>query len=197
MLTSLDIGKKLKELRTKNNLSQTDLAKKLNVGQDKISRLEQGKTDFDCSLLFDIATLFNVSADYLLGLTNAETELKTDKDKALRISCDYTGLEEQAINKLHKLVDPELAEPYINIVDNDFYFHFSDKNNKKIINDFIASDTFENIIYCASKLLLLNTDALHFLSLFFQDHDYLKAYYKTDSPEKGIEFANLFINECP
>lgn len=97
MLTSLDIGKKLKKLRTESSLSQTELATKLNIGQDKISRLEQGKMDFDCSLLADIAKLFNVSTDYLLGLTEAKTALNKDNAIALRISCDYTGLSEEII----------------------------------------------------------------------------------------------------
>lgn len=105
MLTSLDIGKKLKALRTENNFSQTELATKLNIGQDKISRLEQGKMDFDCALLANIAELFNVSSDYLLGLTKVETALKTDTDTALRISSDYTGLDEEAIKILHSFDD--------------------------------------------------------------------------------------------
>lgn len=49
------------------------------------------------------AEFFNVSADYLLGLTDAPIAIKSDKDKLIREICDYTGLYEISANNLHAL----------------------------------------------------------------------------------------------
>lgn len=89
------IGEKLKTLRLEKELSQTQLAKELNTTQDNISRLEQGKKAFDCIILRDIAKYFDVSTDYLLGLTDIKS---TNIDlQAVNL---YTGLNETAINSL-------------------------------------------------------------------------------------------------
>lgn len=44
------------------------------------------------------AKYFNVSTDYLLGLTDAPTPIKTDEGKAVRVASDFTGLNGDAIN---------------------------------------------------------------------------------------------------
>ena len=58
---------KLKELRTKNKISQQDLAKIVNVKQNIISNWEYEKTEIDQKNLLILADYFNVSIDYLLG----------------------------------------------------------------------------------------------------------------------------------
>jgi transcriptional regulator with XRE-family HTH domain len=57
---------RLKELRKQKNISQTDLAKALNMKQTTISSYEKGKTQPPIEVLIDIANHFNVSLDYLL-----------------------------------------------------------------------------------------------------------------------------------
>lgn len=57
---------KLKELRKQKHISQTDLAKALNVKQTTISSYEKGKTQPPIEVLIDMANYFNVSLDYLL-----------------------------------------------------------------------------------------------------------------------------------
>lgn len=57
---------RLKELRKQKHISQTDLAKALNMKQTTISSYEKGKTQPPIEVLIDIANYFNVSLDYLL-----------------------------------------------------------------------------------------------------------------------------------
>ncbi|MBR2903366.1 MAG: helix-turn-helix transcriptional regulator [Clostridia bacterium] len=57
----------LYSLRLENNLSRTDLAKKLGVSTRLISYWENGKRECDFDMLIKIADLFSVSVDYLLG----------------------------------------------------------------------------------------------------------------------------------
>ena len=64
----ISIGEKIRELRKFNNLSQTKFAEKLQTTQDTVSLWELGKSYPDIESIVKICTLFNVSADYLLGL---------------------------------------------------------------------------------------------------------------------------------
>ncbi len=61
---------KLKELRYEKNLSQQQVAQALNVSQRSVSSWETGFRRPDYETLVKIATYFNVSVDYLLGLSN-------------------------------------------------------------------------------------------------------------------------------
>ena len=63
-------GKKIKELRQTSGLNQTELAKKLDSTQSKISKYEREELDLSTDLIVKICKTFNVSADYLLGLSD-------------------------------------------------------------------------------------------------------------------------------
>ena len=57
---------KLKELRQKNNLTQEQLAKKINTTRKNISAYETGRSAPMHRTQLMIADIFNVSTDYLL-----------------------------------------------------------------------------------------------------------------------------------
>ena len=57
----------LKLLRTRANMKQTDLAKKLGIAQSTLSGWETGKFEIYNANLNKLALLFDVSIDYLLG----------------------------------------------------------------------------------------------------------------------------------
>ena len=63
------IGDKLKEVREKANLSQTQLCDLLNIGRIMYTRYESNKTDPYTATLRSLCLGLNVSADYLLGLS--------------------------------------------------------------------------------------------------------------------------------
>ena len=58
----------LKNLRIDAKLGQVELAKKLQVSKGIISLWENGLREPNMSSLIAIATFFNVSIDYLVGL---------------------------------------------------------------------------------------------------------------------------------
>ena len=60
------IGKKINELRKKNNMSQEELANKLLVSSRIIIKWENGETEPSISNLNAIADTFCVTTDYLL-----------------------------------------------------------------------------------------------------------------------------------
>lgn len=61
---------RLKELRTKRDISQLKLAIALGITQNSISRYENGEREADYKTLIAIADYFGVSVDYLLGRTD-------------------------------------------------------------------------------------------------------------------------------
>lgn len=63
-------NKRLKELRIKNGLTQFQLAEILNVSSSTITMYENKKRTPDINTIIKISIYFNVSIDYLLGLTN-------------------------------------------------------------------------------------------------------------------------------
>ena len=59
---------RLKELREEKELSQMELAKKINIPQATIARYELGKTQPRAEEIIKICNFFNVTSDYFLGL---------------------------------------------------------------------------------------------------------------------------------
>ena len=63
----MNIGNKIKELRTEHNLTQKELADALKVSKACISMIEIGKNDPTANTLLKYADFFQCSTDYLLG----------------------------------------------------------------------------------------------------------------------------------
>lgn len=63
-------GARLKKLRENENLSQTELAKRLNLSQSVIAYYESNKKQPSQDTLSKMADYFNVTVDYLLGRNN-------------------------------------------------------------------------------------------------------------------------------
>ena len=62
----MTLGEKIYELRTRNNLSQGDLANELNVSRQSISKWENGNSTPDLEKIVKLAEIFNVSLDELI-----------------------------------------------------------------------------------------------------------------------------------
>lgn len=61
----------LKELRNKKGMTQADLSALLSVSPSTVGMWEQGRREPDYEYLTRIADIFEVSADYLLGRSEA------------------------------------------------------------------------------------------------------------------------------
>lgn len=61
---------RVKELRERMGWTQTDLGNKLNVKAAAISKYEKGDVSLTDETIIKLADIFNVSADYLLCLTD-------------------------------------------------------------------------------------------------------------------------------
>lgn len=88
-------AERLKDCREKAHLKQTELADKLGVSRGSISFYENGDRTADIEFLSNAAKFFDVSTDWLLGLTKVKS---TDPD-IQAVSLKY-NLSERALNKL-------------------------------------------------------------------------------------------------
>ena len=71
------IGDKIKELRKKSKITQAELSDSINIGQSTLANFENGKRTIPIDIIIQLAQFFNVSADYLLGLSTSPDACKT------------------------------------------------------------------------------------------------------------------------
>ena len=62
------LGTRIKELRKEFGLSQVELAARMEVTKQTISNWENENIQPSIDMLVDLANVFNVTTDYLLGL---------------------------------------------------------------------------------------------------------------------------------
>lgn len=99
------LGKRIASLRKEKNLKQDDLAQKLSVSPQAVSKWENDQTCPDISLLPELAGTLGVSVDMLLkGKQEPRTELvpeekrKDIKDMMLRIVVDSSDGDKVRVN---------------------------------------------------------------------------------------------------
>ncbi len=86
---------RLVELRESRCVTQQTLADDLEITRQSLSLYEKAQRTINIDLLVKIAKYFNVSTDYLLGLSENATT-----DTELQAVCDYTKLSEKAIQQI-------------------------------------------------------------------------------------------------
>jgi len=99
----MQFGERLKFLREKNNLTQKELAVKLNITDSMICMYEANKKSASVSTLISMARFFHVSLDYLLGLENEQKDIFSEH--IYDIARDIMGLEEKKRVLLIALLD--------------------------------------------------------------------------------------------
>ena len=61
---------RIRDLREDHDLRQKDVASYLKCSQQVYSNYELGQRDVPTDILIGLSTLYHVSVDYILGLTN-------------------------------------------------------------------------------------------------------------------------------
>ncbi len=98
------LGQRLKELREKANMTQNDLAKKVNLSQQTIGHYEVGRAKPDIETLDKLAAIFDVSVDYLLGRTDVRQQPKEGPEVLAAHRTDGYGdpLPQEALEELER-----------------------------------------------------------------------------------------------
>lgn len=100
----MKIGNKMKEIMKKQNISQKELAIRLNTTDATISRYINNQREPNAETLSNIATALNTSVDYLLGKSITENT-----------NCDYGRLKVFVARNATNLTQAEKLE-IINIL---------------------------------------------------------------------------------
>lgn len=103
------LSKRLKQLRIENNMYQKDVARKIGITESGYGYYEQGKRIPDSIMLNKLASLYNVSTDYLLGNTDNRNPESISLDKELQeLLSDPDTL--VAFKDFHNLSDSDKQE---------------------------------------------------------------------------------------
>ena len=68
----MNIGERIMALRKEKNISQTELAKRLNVSRQAVSKWEQGTSSPDTERLIQLAEILGTEVEYLATGTHPE-----------------------------------------------------------------------------------------------------------------------------
>jgi transcriptional regulator with XRE-family HTH domain len=103
----LTIGERIGDLRVAKGLSQKELCKLIDVTPSQLSRIESGETkNINVEVLLKLSEEFNVSTDYILGLTNISTKKNYDISEL--------GLSESAVKAfLSNAVDMQIMNKVV------------------------------------------------------------------------------------
>ena len=69
------VARNISELRLSNNMTQLELAEKLNYSDKTISKWERAESSPDISVLIEIANLFGVTLDYMVKAEHTDDEV--------------------------------------------------------------------------------------------------------------------------
>ena len=72
----MDYRTRIKELREDSDYTQTQIGKYLNKSQQGYNHIEAGRAELKIEDLVSLCKLYNVSADYIIGLINEPKPLK-------------------------------------------------------------------------------------------------------------------------
>jgi len=166
------IGEKIQNYRKKNNLNQNDLAQMLSIKRPTLSKIESGERKLSALEIKEVAQVFNISTDELLGMKK-EPEIKIsnitpkEKEQSIRISVPQKHLDkfkEVLLYILNKIGSkPNIGETVIYkllyFIDFDYYEQYEEqligatyqKNTygptpiefKKIIDEMVSDEELE------------------------------------------------------
>ena len=75
----MNFATRLSELREDSDMKQSELAERLNLKPSAISKYETGLTQPSISSIIKIVDIFNVSVDYLLGISSVKNPYTQEK----------------------------------------------------------------------------------------------------------------------
>lgn len=106
----MNFGKNLKSLMTDENITQTELAKKIGYTQRAVSKWVNGQAEPTESAIIKCAKYFNITADELLGISSiSETNTPTPTVSAIHAGAALSE-KEKALLKAFKNLLPETQD---------------------------------------------------------------------------------------
>lgn len=113
------VRNRISELRQKNNLTQKELAEKLDINYSVLSRIETNDRPIKDDELSKIADFFGVTTDYLLGRPNTH-HIDKEKSKVSELEEDFPeGI--SVLYRANKNLTPEQKEVMLRMIKATFF----------------------------------------------------------------------------
>jgi len=132
----MEIGNKIKQLRYKASLTQEQLAERLGLSAQAVSKWENAAAMPDITLLPDLAEIFGVSIDELFDLTadqkirRIENRMEVQEDLTPDVFREYEDfLKDQAARG----ADPQKA---VSVLAHLYYYQLSEEENLRLVQRF-------------------------------------------------------------
>ncbi|KAB8130306.1 helix-turn-helix transcriptional regulator [Gracilibacillus oryzae] len=113
---------RLKGLREEYEFKQEEMAKKLNISTSAYGYYEQGRNEPSLETIKEISATFNVSTDYLLGLTNVKNSANLSADELNHLT--YEELDSINFLKQSKLLEEISIAPKTDLHRLERLWHF-------------------------------------------------------------------------
>ncbi|MFI3251602.1 MAG: helix-turn-helix transcriptional regulator [bacterium] len=139
----MTLGERIAKLRESNNLTQQELAEKLNYTAQAISKWENGTSEPKLDTLREIANVFNVTLSELLEDKVEENKVEAKEDSTKKNSVIYKIEEEAVVNKLKFKI---LSVLYSIILCITIYAYFYKEDSNMIIP--IVCGVISSILFC-------------------------------------------------
>lgn len=157
--------------------TREEIATRLECDTSLVTKHYNGKREVTAEYVVKYAKYFGVSADYLLDISEYKTPMDTEEGKIIREIEDYTGLSEEAIEKLHSYAS---LSKHLNIRT----MREQSLRTLSLINYVISSKCFKHAI----------SDILYYLSTMQNEID---VFYDTiDRINKNEAYATEIIHEA-
>lgn len=179
METVSKFGERLLKLREERNETQQQLADAIGITRQSLSRYETNDRTPNIDLIYNIAKHYNVSADFLLGLSEIQSS-----NKKIETACEVTGLSEKAINEIITFcsftAEDDIFDRLYTEVDADFFVKHN-ISRTEIINNVVE------------KILPLT--CLKILEIFATISEYCYDIEHTRDPlDQTLEYYDVFEN---
>ena len=140
---TIELANRLAELRKQKGLSQEELADKLQVSRQAISKWERGEASPDTDNLIELAKIYGVSLDELVGLSSdkkqEENEPQNDK---ITIDDDGIHIKDDEGNEV------EVKEGHI---------HLKDENGQRVVKGVSKNQKISILVSTITTLLVVIT----------------------------------------
>lgn len=120
----MKINGRIRQLRKKNNMTSKVFGNIFNISESSVSLYESGKRRPSIELLIKISNYFNVSTDYLLGITDAPYcySQKQNNDYAVKLKLLINDIDNEDDSKIFngKVMDINIKNIYKNSLINTY-----------------------------------------------------------------------------
>lgn len=94
---------RIRNLREDNDFKQSDIANQLGLSQPQYQRYESGKRQIPIDILIQLSKIYDVSVDYLLGLSNSKKALISVSTEENKLKFQLTDDDTYLLEIFHDL----------------------------------------------------------------------------------------------